>query len=549
MFHRRLTIAVLLTAVGTASLRGQRINEIEPNDSLPTAQAVSLGEQVDAVLGAGDQDWFQFVVTTPTAVRLFTSPLGPVPVDTVLTLFDLAGIVVATNDDQRGVHSDISMRLAPGTYLVQVTGTGVLPTGDYSLDLGRVPAVPPPLVEAPEPNDSIQAATLVNCGSRLAGNFADPFDRDWYRVTLTAPRSAVVLRVLNGSPKALSAFDYKVRDSAGGLITATATLGANTGTGKVVGSIVRCLPASGPTDYYFDLGGNGGAGDYELEVAVMPLGLGLPIPESGITGIGPGQFAHGEITAAGEVDLYGPISVGSEFLFAQTDPRTVLSGALAGSRIQLLDHGFLPIGSPFTGGNLFVNGNHARAAWRLSGSGTVFIRVTAPPTAPNNIGGYRLEVGGCSLSSVYDSAGKRQPQVNVTCLGSNGLRPSLGTASDFELPVLGSTFVRHVTEAPPLSVGFLIQGLSDTMSAFGPLPLSLALIGAPGCTLDVDPVAFTLVAMDGAGRATIEQQTPPNASLSGFQIFEQALVFDPQANPFGATLSNVLVQRLGSLSF
>ena len=171
MFHRRLVIAVLLTAVGTTSLRGQRINEIEPNDSLPTAQVVSLGEQVDAVLGVGDQDWFQFVVTTPTAVRLFTSPLGPVAVDTVLTLFDVAGIVVATNDDQRGVHSDISMRLAPGTYLVQVTGTGVLPTGDYSLDLGRIPSVPPPLVEAPEPNDSIQAATLEDEMTIVIGRF------------------------------------------------------------------------------------------------------------------------------------------------------------------------------------------------------------------------------------------------------------------------------------------------------------------------------------------------------------------------------------------
>jgi hypothetical protein len=80
-------------------------------------------------------------------------------------------------------------------------------------------------------------------------------------------------------------------------------------------------------------------------------------------------------------------------------------------------------------------------------------------------------------------------------------------------------------------------GLSDT-SAFGvPLPYSLASYGMPGCSLYTLGFA-TAGAPLVAGTADWSIPIPSDQSLIGFNLFLQAMLFDPTANAAGIALSN-----------
>jgi hypothetical protein len=78
------------------------------------------------------------------------------------------------------------------------------------------------------------------------------------------------------------------------------------------------------------------------------------------------------------------------------------------------------------------------------------------------------------------------------------------------------------------------MGVSNTTSAFGPLPLDLGpLIGASGCFLLADPFATTFattVGGPGAGLGSITVQMPAFNGYVGASIFSQWLVADPGAS-------------------
>ena len=86
---------------------------------------------------------------------------------------------------------------------------------------------------------------------------------------------------------------------------------------------------------------------------------------------------------------------------------------------------------------------------------------------------------------------------------------------------------------------YVVLGLSDTTSALGPLPLNLAILGMPGCLLQVDPAASSFVSgAFGSGSAVWSLPLPNSARLLGQQFFVQGGVFDPTANAGGFTVSN-----------
>ncbi|REK17934.1 MAG: hypothetical protein DWQ37_05280 [Planctomycetota bacterium] len=108
------------------------------------------------------------------AERLRATGLGAEPsqLDTVITLYDDAGEIVARNDDYDGTDSLVELNLEAGTYYVAITSTGNTefdPTvensgfggrtqGDYELRMSFRPT--------PEPADSIRDTT----GNRLDGD-------------------------------------------------------------------------------------------------------------------------------------------------------------------------------------------------------------------------------------------------------------------------------------------------------------------------------------------------------------------------------------------
>ena len=88
-----------------------------------------------------------------------------------------------------------------------------------------------------------------------------------------------------------------------------------------------------------------------------------------------------------------------------------------------------------------------------------------------------------------------------------------------------------------------ILGLSNTSSAYGPLPLNLAVFGAPGCwgRVSADATAFLF---GSGGSASYFSAIPNQAQLIGVGYFTQALVLDA-VNPLGAIMSDAAAARIG----
>lgn len=125
------------------------------------------------------------------------------------------------------------------------------------------------------------------------------------------------------------------------------------------------------------------------------------------------------------------------------------------------------------------------------------------------------------------------------CAGSMGVSKATGNR-----PQLGSTHTVTFNNLPA-SIGFLITGFSRTSSLFGPLPLSLASFGAPGCFGRVSTDVTTFLA--GAGNTATWSLTVPNsAGLIGLTIYNQMLVFDPGFNALGAVMSDAVGSQVGN---
>jgi hypothetical protein len=110
------------------------LSESEPNDSIPDADAVAVGDTVSGVIDpTGDVDWYAFEVATDTTIVLDVlanragSYLDPVmflyaPADT-----GVGFVVIQSNDDYNDLDSFIRIHVAAGRYyaaLVDYYGAG-----------------------------------------------------------------------------------------------------------------------------------------------------------------------------------------------------------------------------------------------------------------------------------------------------------------------------------------------------------------------------------------------------------------------------------------
>jgi hypothetical protein len=110
-------------------------------------------------------------------------------------------------------------------------------------------------------------------------------------------------------------------------------------------------------------------------------------------------------------------------------------------------------------------------------------------------------------------------------------------------PQFGTTLQIHVGNLP-LSVAILMVGLSRTSSAFGPLPVSAAPFGAPGCFGRVSPDATAFLL--GAGNAAVLNfPIPADPGLNGVQFCWQPLVPDPGFNLLGAVFGDAAAMIIG----
>ncbi len=94
-------------------------------------------------------------------------------------------------------------------------------------------------------------------------------------------------------------------------------------------------------------------------------------------------------------------------------------------------------------------------------------------------------------------------------------------------PYIGSDFVLEIADAPVVSfVAIMALGASNTIWSGVPLPLNLAVIGAPGCQALVSPdVLLTLPIVNTT--ATLTWSLPNLPAVIGQTLYAQGVVLDP----------------------
>jgi len=556
-------LSFLLCCSLTCAVAAQRGPEVEPNDTSAQAQVVALGVQLDAALTAGDQDWFQFT-TTGGHVRLFAH--GSVELDTVFELRDANGTtILAVDDDSSGYFSAIACNLAAGTYQLRVIGWSPTTAGAYQLEFGQMGTIAATGAES-EPNDSLAQANVVAGGATIDASLGSATDQDWYRLTLTAPRTGIWFLIGEGAAPWVSNHRYELRDAAGALLAPTSSLGSNAGNSsaqELRTSQIRCWPAGtyhlvvkhapAPSGYGLLVP----QGNYRLQLTTMPMGQGAPVAEAEpnnsvatATPMALGGRASGAITndaGADPNDVYGPF-VFNEASVLQYQTMQGTSGALLDSTVRLLDaDGDLLATS--TVGNTLTTTSHARGTVSFFvAPQTCYVEVRSPGGSAAQAGSYFFEIG--AGPAPYGLASYSLGDVNTLCVGSNALRPTLSVDSPGERPVLGTNFSRTVGSLPPFAPFFLVEGLSDEFAnGFIPLPFDLTALGAPNCAVHVDPLANQLFLGNASGEVVLNSAQANSIVFRGLAIYEQVIVLDMGANALGLTASNYARRLLGERSF
>jgi len=125
------------------------------------------------------------------------------------------------------------------------------------------------------------------------------------------------------------------------------------------------------------------------------------------------------------------------------------------------------------------------------------------------------------------------------CAGSLGVSRLTPSA----MPAVGTTLNVGINNLP-ISAGIMLTGFSNSVSAFGPLPVDAASFGAPGCLLRSSTEISSFVI--GAGNtATWSLTIPSGTGLVGLLLFNQAAVIDPGFNPAGVVLSDAAGLMIG----
>lgn len=130
---------------------------------------------------------------------------------------------------------------------------------------------------------------------------------------------------------------------------------------------------------------------------------------------------------------------------------------------------------------------------------------------------------------------------NLGCASSLGVSGNTSTTA----PHLGTVMSIQVDNMP-YGVAFLLLGFSKTNSAFGPLPLDLGLVGAPGCFLRVSNDARFLLIAPGGTASALNLPIPNNTSLLGMRFFTQPLVLDATVNALGLVTGDAAAGVLGN---
>ena len=208
--------------------------------------------------------------------------------------------------------------------------------------------------------------------------------------------------------------------------------------------------------------------------------------------------------------------------------------------------GSQPSSIPFASTTMTVGGTAGfyRASFSPPVSITGTFSVAIDMSAGNLLSG-ELPTG--QLNVVYTRTGVASWSVGiqrnawfVTCAPIYKM-PELGNTG---LPVLGATYNLDLAEAPGATFAVLVSGLSDETWSGGSLPLALP--GAPGCDLLVDPIVLTASMTSSSGTTSGAIAVPNSTGLVGTDVFHQWVIIDGSANSLGLVTSDAGRARIGN---
>ncbi len=153
-----------------------------PADMTTTEVLVVDVPVVEYLNPVGDSDWFQFNVAADGAFLFNLSGSGVAPVsDTVLTIYDAAGNIVAQNDDISffNRNSEVFVELAAGNYFVGAASFADSLFGEYTLSATEIDT----MGDFIPANDTTAETVALN--GTFTGDLEYAFDRDWVRLDLT----------------------------------------------------------------------------------------------------------------------------------------------------------------------------------------------------------------------------------------------------------------------------------------------------------------------------------------------------------------------------
>lgn len=158
---------------GSYSLIVEEAGADDHGDSFATATPVSIGDAVPGVLTPGDEDYFEFSVSTDGS-RLGVFTQGTT--DAVGTLYDGDGSRLADDADSgEGDNFHIIRTLDAGRYYLRVFGSYHREAGYYSLILREA--------EPDDHGNTIATATSVSIGDTVPGILAAR-DRDFFEFSV-----------------------------------------------------------------------------------------------------------------------------------------------------------------------------------------------------------------------------------------------------------------------------------------------------------------------------------------------------------------------------
>jgi hypothetical protein len=197
--------------------------EVEPNDALAKATALTLPAEVSGRIDRGDdEDFFRFAVRQKQMVNVevIARRFGS-PVDALLTLRKADGAVIETNDDAAGADARITRDLEPGEYVVSVRDLVYSGGPDHAYRLTLTPTLSPPQEFAVRFQPD---AVRVHRGGHAVV---------WCDVTRTNGYKGDVTVTLEGLPRGVTAAPVVLGERSSGVFTLSAAPDANLGSAPI----------------------------------------------------------------------------------------------------------------------------------------------------------------------------------------------------------------------------------------------------------------------------------------------------------------------------